>query len=97
MASSKQQQAESPEDELPQDQNTDAGDLAPADPEIAKAEAATKAGVLAAMELAAMEGTTGALHAVHARLQEMKPFLTGAIEQADGKLKDFLVSLHAAF
>jgi hypothetical protein len=92
MASSKQQQAESPEDELPQDQNTDAGDLAPADPEIAKAEAATKAGVLAAME-----GTTGALHAVHARLQEMKPFLTGAIEQADGKLKDFLVSLHAAF
>ncbi|WP_156927825.1 hypothetical protein [Bradyrhizobium sp. Tv2a-2] len=40
-----------------------------------------------------LEGTSGALHAVHMRLIEMLPFLPAAIEEADGALKAFLEML----
>jgi hypothetical protein len=40
--------------------------------------------------IAALEGATGDLHAIQVRLAEIVPFLLGAIEEADGHVKDFL-------
>lgn len=48
-------------------------------------EAKVKAGILSAMV-----GATDELHAIQKRLEEMVPFLPGAIEKATGDVKGFL-------
>jgi hypothetical protein len=40
--------------------------------------------------IAALDGATGDLHAIQVRLAEIMPFLSGAIEEADGHVKEFL-------
>jgi hypothetical protein len=43
--------------------------------------------------MAALEGSSGDLHAIYMRFAEMLPLLPGAIEQAEGDVKDFLSGL----
>jgi hypothetical protein len=43
--------------------------------------------------IAELAGKNGELHAIQVRFAEMVPFLPGAIEKAEGELKDFLTSL----
>jgi hypothetical protein len=43
--------------------------------------------------VAALRGSVGDLHAVHVRLAEIQPFLTGAISMAQGPVLSFLQSL----
>jgi hypothetical protein len=40
--------------------------------------------------MVALKDSTGELHAIYMRFAEMLPLLSGAIEQAEGELKDFL-------
>jgi hypothetical protein len=87
--------------DLPHDVNTPAEDaasdqgidviadtLAKADPGIAAIEEKIHSGMIAALE-----GTTDELHAIQTRLAEMLPFMDGAIANADGAAKDWLLAL----